>query len=310
MQEKISLTKRVGQFLHSHQPHDDERGTVENVARALAQDLSLQVREALAFELRTCRDLPHDLAARIATDVEAVSGPFLKATPAFTDDQLANLIPHLADHAHITLARRTDLGDRAIFALVTVAAEPAVTYLVRNSAAELPEQAFGKIINRFRGSSRLMELLAERTDLPQVVVDDLLDLVAASYRRLLTDRYGLDRPLADRLVNNSRYDVIWGQVRYASPHQVHAFVIDLKGRGRLSESLIIDMADRGCLNFLESATALDAGLTLAAVRAVFTSGDTRAFVKLMQQAGFSKDGATKCHRIVSSYNRLMGDTVK
>ncbi|MCJ9428004.1 DUF2336 domain-containing protein [Kordiimonas marina] len=307
--EKILLTKRIGQFLGSgHEIEDEPRVAVENVARALAQDLCLQVREALAFELRSCTYLPHDLAARIATDVESVAGPFLAATPVFSDEQLSGLIPHLAAHAHITLAKRADLGDKSIYALVTIAGEEAVTYLVRNDKVELPEAAFSKIVSRFRGSRNLMERLCIRTDLPLAVVEDLVSLVSDSYRTLLMDAYGLDGALADRLVNHSRYDVIWRQVRYASPHQVHAFVIDLKSRGRLSEALVIDMADRGSIAFLESAVALDAGVTLEASRETLGFGDMRSFVRLMQQAGFSKDGAGRCRRIITAHNRLIGRT--
>jgi len=306
--EKILLTKRIGQFLGGDQAQDEERAAVENVARALAQDLCLQVREALAFELRTCPYLPHDLAARIASDVESVAGPFLAATPAFSDEQLSGLIPHLAAHAHITLAKRPDLGDKAIYSLVTIAGEEAVTYLVRNEKLDLPEAAFGKIVSRFRGSRSLMERLCVRADLPLAVVEDLVALVSDKYHKLLMDTYGLDGALADRLVNHSRYDVIWRQIHYASQHQVHAFVIDLKSRGRLSEDLVIDMADRGSIAFLESAVALEAGVTLATARETLSFGDMRAFVRLMQQAGFSKNGAGRCRRIITAHNRLVGRT--
>eukprot|EP00657_Telonema_sp_P-1_P011923 TRINITY_DN774_c0_g1_i2.p1 TRINITY_DN774_c0_g1~~TRINITY_DN774_c0_g1_i2.p1 ORF type:complete len:156 (+),score=69.20 TRINITY_DN774_c0_g1_i2:123-590(+) len=103
-QEKVVLAQRVSRFLSSGGRETEELEAATNIARALAQDMSVQVRETLAFELRLCRDIPQDLAARIASDVESVSGAFVETTFALSDSQWAGLIPHLEEHAHIPVS--------------------------------------------------------------------------------------------------------------------------------------------------------------------------------------------------------------
>lgn len=295
--EKIVLSQRIGTFLKNERDVE-ERGVVENVARMLAQDISLQVREALAFELRTCKLLPHDLAAKIASDVESVATPFLATTEAFSDAQLAGLVPHLEKHAHVTLARRSDLGPNTCHAIVTVGGMKSVSFIVRNDKVTLHENSCDTIVQRFGENQGMMDQLSCRLDLPISVVENLILLVSEEYRRLLVKTYGLEDDVAEELTTESGVSVIAQQVENASPAQIHAYVIDLRKDGRLTHSFVLDMAKRGCLNFLESMIALDAGLTLAAVREALYSPDMSDYVRIMQQANISQFDAQEYRKLV------------
>ena len=82
--EKMMLAKKIGRFLTADQS-DAERKGVEDAARVLVDDVSTQVREVLAFELRKCTILSHDIAEKIAKDIEQVAAPFLSLTTVFSD---------------------------------------------------------------------------------------------------------------------------------------------------------------------------------------------------------------------------------
>ncbi len=297
--EKVALAKRVSAFLRDN--HDEEeRAAIENVARMLAQDIAVQVRETLAFELRTCRFLPYDLAAKIASDIESVACPFLASTMAFTDMQLAGLIPHLEEYAHITLSQRSDLGMQACQAILTVGTEKTAHHIVQNSQIKISEPSCSVLLKRFSGKTDLIDNLARRSDLPLSIVETIIAQVSAECRAVLTSTYKIEAPLAEEISSNSMYEAMWRQLEKASPTQVHAYVIDLKRSGRLTTDLVTDMAERGCLEFLESMLAIDAGLTLGAVREVLYTGDTKSFVALMQQAGVSKAAAQEYLRIIKT----------
>lgn len=296
--EKIVLTQRVGRFLSEDQP-SAERAAIENVARVLAQDISVQVREALAFELRTCRLLPHDLAAKIAADVESVSRPFLKDTEAFTDVQLAGLIPHLEEHAHITIARRADLGPQTCLAIVSVGSDRTVTFVVQNDHITLAEDVCDKLVGRFGANRQMMNLLARRVDLPLAIAEEIINRVSEELRKQLMLQYGVSAPMVDEITTNTRHEAIWRQVEKASPTQIHGYVIDLRKENRLTTDMVLEFAGRGCLSFLESALALESGLTLGAVREALYGKEMSAFVRLMQQADISKAVAHEFYQIVS-----------
>ena len=97
-----------------------ERKIAEDIFRALAADAEVLVREALAANLKTTADLPHDLAVALAKDVDSVSLPVLKYSEVLTDDDLieivrgenaaANLILQTRERATVSLLSRGATG--------------------------------------------------------------------------------------------------------------------------------------------------------------------------------------------------------
>lgn len=281
--EKILLAKKVGQFLAIDQA-DVERRTVENVARVLAQDVSVQVRGVLAYELRRCTRLSRDLARKIATDIEEVSGPFLQATKVFDEETLGDLIPELEDTVRAWVARRNDLSDSLIQVLAKTGQETSMAALLRNDLIELPERACDIVIDRYGQNRRLMDHMGARKDLTLVIVERIIEKVSDHFRRLLVDHYYLDESVAADLSDASAYDVMWQQVRDATTAQIHAFVTDLRVNRRLTHQTVVEMADRGCIKFMESALALQTGQTIDNVKQILSLSDGKAFVRLMKKA--------------------------
>ena len=290
IQDKVALTHQVAGYLQRSEDQE-KRATIENVARALAQDVAAEVRKSLAFELRNCPCIPHDLAARIASDIESVSGPFLAVTTVFSDRQFAGLIPHLEEHAHVTIAKREDLGEVTCDAVVTFGSEKSVSFLVRNKKAPLRESTLSNIIKRFPDRQELMNQTSVRSELPISIVKALMDKVSQQYRSLLEGQYGLSSDVVEVVLTSSLSKATWDVIANASEKQIHAYVKDLREQNRLTMDLIMDMLEKGCVAFLESALAFRAGLTLVKAREMLHAGDIPVFVALMQNAKIDKASA-------------------
>lgn len=299
--EKIVLAKKVGQFLMGER-EDVERRTIENVARVLAKDISTQVRSVLAFELRNCPRLSRDLANKIATDIDQVSGPFLHATSVFSDDALEALIPDLKDPARAWLARRDDLSESVIHTIVKVGEEKSVTALLRNDLLQLPELTCKLVLDRFGGNRLLMDHLSARQDLPIAIAEKVIERVSSHFKKVLVDHYCLEDALAADLADDSRYEVMWSQIKDASPTQVHDLVTDLRTNRRLTHKLATEMAKRGGMCFLESTLALEAGLPLDRVKEIMTLEDPPAFVRLMKSAKMPDQLAPKVLGLIKARN--------
>jgi uncharacterized protein (DUF2336 family) len=296
--EKVVLAKRVSRFLASSGHEDADYEAVTNVARALAQDLSIQVRETLSFELRLCGHIPYDLAARIASDIESVAGPFIEATLAFSDGEWAGLVPHLQDHAHAKLARRHDLGEQTGFALVLNGTAETVTSVMANREIRLSERVCNKAVDRFSGNDPVMQEMSRRDDLTLAVVERIIGLVAEEYKRILLANYSLPKRLVAEIVFKTQHETLWKRIAQAGPAQVHGYVVDLKREGRLSEMLTLEMVERGSFQFLGSALAVEAGVTLGEVRGILEKGDLRDVLRLIHSAGFGKTSAQRICRVL------------
>ena len=108
-----------------------------DIVRIMAQDAELAVRRALSQSLRSARHLPHDVALRLANDVEAVALPILVDAPVLTDADLIALVSHGSAHKQEAIAGRTDVSEPVADVLVARGSEAAVAALMGNAGAVL-----------------------------------------------------------------------------------------------------------------------------------------------------------------------------
>ncbi|UTW59638.1 DUF2336 domain-containing protein [Kordiimonas sp. SCSIO 12603] len=297
--EKMLLAKQVGQFLCGDH-NAEERTTVEAAARKLAEDVCRYVRETLAFELRKCDDLAPDLAEKIARDIEPVSSPFLEETNAFSTATLIRLIPQLKEYARAAIARRTDLNEDVQEALIKSSSEQGVTNLVRNDRIEMPEKNCSILVRRFQDNVRVMDQFSARNDLPLIIIEKIVNKVSTHCRNMLVETYSIQNVVADELAENTQFEAMWQKVAGATASQIHGYVTDLRDERRLNHPLTIKVANRGCLTFLESALALEAGLPTGRVKEMLSLEDQAAFVRLMQMANVDKKYAPQYLKIAKA----------
>ncbi len=84
----------------------------QDIVRLLARDVEEKVRAALASGLRQSRHLPHDVALRLANDIDAVALPLLAESMVLTDDDLSEIIRHGSSIRQETMAGRPNLSRR------------------------------------------------------------------------------------------------------------------------------------------------------------------------------------------------------
>ncbi len=298
--EKMLLAKRVGTFLATDQA-DEERAAVENVARVLAQDVCEHVRSVLAFELRKCRSLPHDIIESIACDIESVAGPFLEKSCAFRRNDLIRLIPKLEEYARVIIAQRGDLSHLVALSIASTGEEPSVSSLVRNDRLKLKEPTCDKVIQRFGENQVIMDQLGGRTDLPLSVVEVIASRVSEHCRATLIEHYAVAAEVASEVAKGSKMEVLVQNLMKSSPAQIHAYVTELRTNRRLNHLLVLEIAEKGCLPFMESALALEAGLPISRIREILTLEDPTAFVRLMDLASVSKILAPKYLRLAKRF---------
>lgn len=277
---------------------------LESITWALARDDDVTVRQELSEQLSTCDRLPLELAEEIASDIDVVSGPFLARTDAFTDKQMADLVPFLKEHAQSEIAKRPDIKPQTIYAIAVVGSVRSVSLLTVNKFIMLNDKTMRKILERFRDNQYLMDLLAARLDLPLDVVNEIVDLVSSFARQKLVENYAIRGNLVAMAVEVRGVDWICKQVMGANPSQIHSIAIGLRQRGELFHEQVLEVAEAGCFEFLESALALEAEETLSHVREVLQLRDTKAFVTILQKAGVKKNLGARFLKLVKQHNSM------
>ncbi len=285
--DKVVLAKKVGQGLCRKLDRDD-RKAIEDVARSLASDISDEVRSVLAFELRICPSLSADIAENIAQDIDEIAIPFLETSCIFSDLELAELVPTLSEIKREAISKRPDIGGRTVDAILQVGGTSSVEYIVRNDNLSIGPKGAKAAMDRFGSNMNMMDHLSGRTDLPLSIMDDLIVRISDKCRAVLMRNYNIESTLATELADKSRAGGLWGRIKDATPAQIHGYVIDLKQSGSLSHKIILDIAARGSMAFLESAIASMAGVPRSEVKVAFTLTDPNTFVRILKASKVSK----------------------
>ncbi len=240
---------------------EEERAAAHEILRLMALDAAEAVRRALAVTLRASRELPRDVALRLAADIDAIAAPVLNFSPAFSDEDLAEIVRVAGPEKQLAVAARPALGEAAALALAVHGDEAAVAAAVSNDGARFGDKALGAVLDRFAKSRAVTAGMAYRRMLPLSVAERLVGLVGEEVRRHLVDRHQVSPELALRVALGARERATVDLVDQAArASDLPAFCLHLHRQERLTASLLLRALAAGRMSFVEHGFAELAGV--------------------------------------------------
>lgn len=251
-----------------------ERKIAEDIFRALAHDAEVLVREALAANLKTTADLPHDLAVALAKDVDSVSLPVLKFSEVLTDDDLIEIVrSENAAAKQVAIAQRARVSNAVVDALIDTGNETAVARLVANEGAELSEAALGRVLTDYTGSEAVAESISRRPSLPPAISEHLVSAMAKKLESYLVSKHDLPADAAANLILQTRERATVSLLsRGATGSDLEELVFQIHVNGRLTPTLVIRALCVGDMAFFEAAMARLANVPLKNTRKLIHDG--------------------------------------
>ena len=101
----------------------------------MAGDAAEQVRRALAVTLKASPTLPRDVAMKLAADVESIALPVINHSPAFDDEDLAEIVRSPSALKRTAVAKRSSLSEHVTLAIARHGCEDAVKTACANDNA-------------------------------------------------------------------------------------------------------------------------------------------------------------------------------
>ncbi|MEO8113981.1 MAG: DUF2336 domain-containing protein [Phenylobacterium sp.] len=240
---------------------DDEGQLADEILRIMAGDAAELVRRALAVTLKESPLVPRDVAIKLARDVESVSLPLLSASPAFTDDDLAEVERLGGAVRQLAIAKRPVLTRKVTDALAEHGSERAVAAACANDNADFAERALQRVIDRFESSERVLAAVAYRTVLPLSVTERLITIVGEQIRDHLISHHALSPETALQISLSSTERATIDLVDQAGrAADIKGFVAHLHQGDRLTASLLLRRAVQGHMTFFEWGVAELAGV--------------------------------------------------
>jgi len=240
---------------------DEERALAGEILRVMAADAAELVRRAIAVTLKASPLVPRDVALKLARDVESVCLPMLAFSPAFSDQDLAEIVRLGGPVRQLVIAKRPTLSPTVTGALAEHGCERAVAAACGNPGAEFSEAGLSLAVSRFEASERVLAAVAYREVLPLAVTEKLITLVGDELRDHLINHHAVSPEIALEAAmgaaERATVDLVDEAGRAAD---VRAFVAHLKTSERLNASLLLRALAQGQMTFFEWSVAELAGV--------------------------------------------------
>src|SRR5580704_19207339 len=115
---RADVANKVASGIEAADLSANELAVAQDILRILAQDVAVAVRCALSHNLRSATRLPHDVAVRLANDVEDVALPILQNSPILSEADLLAVIREGSPRKQVTIAGRPDVSEPIADALI------------------------------------------------------------------------------------------------------------------------------------------------------------------------------------------------
>lgn len=235
---------------------EQEQAYAREIMAILANDAAELVRRTMAITLRNSPILPRDIALKLSQDIESVALPVLEYSPAFTEQDLIEIVLSATAAKQSAVAGRAEVSCTLAEIIAEHAAVDAVRTLAGNPGADMTEKALGDSLVRFPKDSDLHEAIISREHVPMHIAEKMVSLVSGKMFDLLVNRHELPAQMAIELASGARERATVDLVDQAGRRDdLPRFVAQLNLNGRLSHSLILRALCVGHMSFVEHALA-------------------------------------------------------
>ncbi|MES2833704.1 MAG: DUF2336 domain-containing protein [Pseudomonadota bacterium] len=231
---------------------DDDRAAAQKILRMIAEDAAELVRRAMAVTLKSSDLIPHDVARRLAADVDSVALPLIGFSPVFSDDDLIEIVRAGSAVRQTAVAARPRVSRDVAEVIADVGCQDAVRTVAANDNSDMSELALGRAVDRFGAAPEVVNAIAYRQVLPLEITERLVALASDAVREHLITRHAMAPEAAIRLARFARERATVDLVdQAASSADLPTFVATLNSRKVLTASLLLRALARGQMTLFE-----------------------------------------------------------
>lgn len=281
---RAEVAEKLAREIDSTALTEAELNLAHEVVRIMARDVEITVRQALSHSLRRAIRLPHDVAVKLAEDIEAVALPVLNDSPVLTDADLVEIVRGGSAEKHAAIAERAALSEMVSDALINHAGEQAVATLMANDGAEIGEASLDKAICRFQHSDSVKSRMVHRTKLPVTIAERLMVIVSERLQEWLVRHYELPATVIADVMLQSRERATMSLSYGSNAHSLERLLKQMHRHGRLTPLLVLRAICIGDIAFFETAMAVRAGIPVLNARLLIEDAGSKGLASLYQKA--------------------------
>lgn len=285
-EQRALATRKICEQIDQRDLSESERVYATKILDHLANDVAELVRKSLAVTLQNSPNLPHDLALRLARDVDAVAAPVLTNSPVLTEEDLVEIVLAGSPSKQIAVANRNELSSGLTEVIAMYGCRDAVETVALNEGASFSDDAYAGVLSRFDADDGIKGALIGREELPIHVCEKLVSLVTGELFDRLVNTHELPPQLAIEIATGARERATLDLVEQAGvSSDPGRFAQQLHMNGRLTPSLLMRAICLGYMPFVEHAMAELAGVPRAKAWLMIHDAGVLGLKTIFERAG-------------------------
>ena len=289
---RCELARKIGRMIPGLGP-DENRRLVDmaiEVLEILAKDELPRVRAIISEELKHADNVPKEIILELAEDLEEiVSVPVLEYSPLLNEQDLKQIVARGAGLTQAAIARRRDLPESVVDALVARDDPHAVQEVLENDSAKIGDKSMDTIADRAEDNINWHRALVFRDDLPVRTVRRIASFVNAALMEALIQRHSVQKDLVENLRKTVRERIERGDLVEAVEDYVPALarVKEDMEQGLLDEARLGEALAGDEISYFRYALVEMSGLPHETVSKMLNTGSSKAITALIWKSGLS-----------------------
>ncbi|RVU34742.1 DUF2336 domain-containing protein [Hwanghaeella grinnelliae] len=289
-ENRASTAEKVAQQFGDGTLSESEGKLAEEIFNIMVKDAEERVRVALAKNLQSAPNLPHDLASKLASDTsDSVALPIIRYSDVLTEDDLLEIVRTQPGARQVAVAERPAVSESVSEAIVEHGTEDAVVSLVSNEGAAISDTALERVVEKHGEIERVQKPLVHRERLPVSVAEKLVSKISDELKTYLVANHDLPEQMAADLILQTRERATIGLVSEgASEEDLVVLVKQMRDKGRLTPSIILRALCVGDMPFFETAISLLADVPISNARVLIHDEGDLGLRSLYDKAGLPR----------------------
>ena len=323
LEKRRALMSRLADFLNNEvdtYSNETVRLLSETLITLLDQ-LDESTRRELSLRIAPNERTPHGLAKRLAHDPSAnVAEPVLTHSPVLTDDDLVTIASEQSEGHLLAMSRRKNISCRVTDTIIEHGTDAVFVTVADNPGAEFSDAGFEQLSSLAPSSEHLAEALSRRTDLPEAIIETVIQGLPLSYRLQLEELWQTDPSSGEALLNKVAQE--FGQARLESKRglmeakvaaksvvagnrSLAGAIIDFAGSNRPSETAyVISVTANFPERFVRTALFERSGTAIALIcRSINLTSDAFQEITRMRCSQIGVD-ASEGYRLLQEFSTL------
>jgi len=263
----------------------ETRSGIEATMTLLLDDVSPDVRLALAESLCDSPKAPRHIVLSLAGDQPAIAAIVLARSPLFIDAELVDIVAAASEELQVAVASRPRLSSAVSAAIAEVGEADACRQLLGNSRADLARVSLRRIAERFGDDPAMRDHLLCRVSLSPDIRLMLIGRLGDALGEFVVDRAWMPEGQARLVTREACERATIALAAESETDELPALVEHLRISGQLTTGLLLRAVCAGNVGLFETVLAMMARVPFWRVAKLVRGGRRNALRAIYARAG-------------------------